>query len=215
MELRRDGGVPLSEHYYASKPTAASRRQTYELTVRGVRLQLTTDAGVFSKQGLDYGSKALIERMDIPPGSRVLDVGCGYGPIGLTAALLAPEGHADLVDVNERAVELARLNAEANGIRNVDAMQSDGLAAVSGKTYDVILTNPPIRAGKAVVHRIFEESAARLAPGGALWIVIQNKQGAPSARAKLEALFGEEAVEEVGKDKGYRILKAVNKKSLT
>lgn len=215
MEMRRHGGVPLSEHYYAAKPTAASRRQTYELAVRGVRLKLTTDAGVFSKQGLDYGSKALIERMDIPPGSRILDVGCGYGPIGLTAALLAPDGHADLVDVNERAVELARLNADANGIRNASVMLSDGLAEVAGNRYDVILTNPPIRAGKAVVHRIFEESADRLAPGGALWIVIQNKQGAPSARAKLEAVFGEDAVTEIGKDKGYRILKAINKKSLT
>lgn len=205
----------MSDHYYAQRPSAASRRQSFELTLRGIRLKLMTDAGVFSKQGIDYGSKALIERMEIPPGSRILDVGCGYGPIGLTAARLARDGFADLVDVNERAVELAKLNAEANGIRNVSVLQSDGLAAVAGNRYDVILTNPPIRAGKAVVHRIFEESADHLAPGGSLWVVIQNKQGAPSARAKLEAIFGEEAVEEADKDKGYRILKATNKKSLT
>ena len=205
----------MSEHYYAQQPVAASRRQSFEITLRGIRLTLTTDAGVFSKQGLDYGSKALIERMDIPPGARILDVGCGYGPIGLMAARLAPGGFADLVDVNERAVELARLNAEASGIRNASVIQSDGLAAVGDKRYDVILTNPPIRAGKAVVHRIFEECAAHLAPGGALWVVIQTKQGAPSARAKLEAIFGEDAVAEIGKDKGYRIFKAINKKSLT
>lgn len=205
----------MSEHYYSQRPAVASHRQLFELTVRGIRLKLTTDAGVFSKQGLDYGSKALIERMEIPPGSRILDVGCGYGPIGLTAARLTQDGFADLVDVNERAVELARLNAEANGIGNVSVMQSDGLASVGGQRYDVILTNPPIRAGKGVVHRIFEECAEHLVPGGALWIVIQNKQGAPTARTKLEAIFGEDAVAEIGKDKGYRILRATNKKSLT
>ncbi len=205
----------MSEHYYAQRPAAASHRQLFELAVRGIQLKLTTDAGVFSKQGLDYGSKALIERMEIPPGSRILDVGCGYGPIGLTAARLTREGFADLVDVNERAVELARLNAEINGIGNVSVMQSDGLTSVGDRRYDVILTNPPIRAGKAVVHRIFEESAEHLVPGGMLWVVIQNKQGAPTARAKLEALFGEDAVAEIGKDKGYRILRATNKKSLT
>jgi len=122
--------------------------------------------------------------------------------------LLAPAGHVDLLDINERATELARLNAEANGIRNASIAQSDGLAAVGDRMYDVILTNPPVRAGKAVVHRIFEESAARLAPGGSLWIVIQNKQGAPTARAKLKALFGEAAVTEIAKDKGYRIYRA-------
>jgi 16S rRNA (guanine1207-N2)-methyltransferase len=151
--------------------------------------------------------------MEVPEQARILDVGCGYGPIGLTAARLAPRGHVTMVDVNERAVELARANAETNGVRNVSFAVSDLFEALDGRSFDVILTNPPIRAGKAVVHRIFEEARAHLNPGGSLWIVIQKKQGAPSAKAKLEELYGTEAVEEIGKDKGYRILVAT--KSLT
>jgi 16S rRNA (guanine1207-N2)-methyltransferase len=199
----------MSEHYYSQRPTTAADRQVLDAELRGFRFQLTSDAGVFSKGGVDYGSRVLIEHMEIPAAARILDVGCGYGPIGLTAAKLAPEGHAVLIDINERAVELARLNAEANGITNVSFAQSDRLAAVEGQRFDVILTNPPIRAGKAVVHRIFEEAKESLLPGGALWIVIQRKQGAPSARARLEELFGEHAVDEIGKDKGYRIFRAM------
>lgn len=198
----------MSDHYYARQPTAASKRQAFELHIRGCRLTLATDSGVFSKRGLDYGSRFLIECLDVPSGARVLDVGCGYGPIGLVAALLTPDGHVDLFDINERAVELARYNAEFNGIANAAVYQSDGLAAAAGKSYDVIVTNPPIRAGKAVVHRIYEQAAHHLAPEGSLWVVIQNKQGAPSTRAKLQALFGENGVTEVGKDKGYRVYRA-------
>jgi 16S rRNA (guanine1207-N2)-methyltransferase len=136
----------------------------------------------------------------------VLDVGCGYGPIGISAAHLAPKGHVTMLDINSRAVELARENALHNGIRNVTVMESDVLSALEGQKFDVILTNPPIRAGKAIVHQIFEEAYRHLNEGGTLWVVIQKKQGAPSAAAKLESLFP--VVEEVGKDKGYRIMRA-------
>ncbi|WP_123042140.1 class I SAM-dependent methyltransferase [Cohnella candidum] len=199
----------MSDHYYSRRPSVASDRNSIEAELRGFRLKLTTDAGVFSRDSVDYGSRALIAHMDIPAGAKVLDVGCGYGPIGLTAAKLAPSGHVTMVDINERAVELAESNARANGIGNAAFFQSDKLEAVEGRTFDVILTNPPIRAGKAVVHSIFEESFKHLNSGGALWIVIQNKQGAPSARTKLEELFGEDRVEEVGKDKGFRIYRAI------
>ncbi len=195
----------LNEHYYSSRPSAASDRRTIETELRGFRFKLATDAGVFSKGGVDFGSKVLIDRMQIGPSDEVLDVGCGYGPIGLTAARLAARGQVVMIDINERAVELAKLNAKMNGISNVSIFQSDKLEAVRGRFFDVILTNPPIRAGKTVVHQIFEEACDHLKPGGSLWMVIQNKQGAPSARKKLEELFGEEAVVEIGKDKGYRI----------
>ncbi|WP_310551856.1 class I SAM-dependent methyltransferase [Paenibacillus glufosinatiresistens] len=199
----------MSQHYYSQKPDVAHNRRTLEATLRGRRFRFTSDAGVFSKGDIDYGSRALIEAMEIPADGEILDVGCGYGPIGLTAAHLAPQGKVTMIDINSRAVELARENAAANGIRNVQVEESDGLAAVMDRTFDCILTNPPIRAGKAVVHRIFEEAYHQLRPNGSLWVVIQKKQGAPSAAAKIESLFGE--VEEIGKDKGYRILKAVRK----
>ncbi|XID90845.1 class I SAM-dependent methyltransferase [Paenibacillaceae bacterium WGS1546] len=201
----------MNDHYYSEKPRSASNRRTFEAKLRGHLLRLTSDAGVFSRDGVDYGSRALIERMDIPGDARVLDIGCGYGPIGLIAARLAPQGHVKLIDINERAVELARENAEANGIRNVSFAQSDLFGAVGNETFDVILSNPPIRAGKAVVHKLFADALLRLNPGGALWVVIQNKQGAPSARARLEEIFGSEEVSEVGKDKGFRIYRCMKR----
>lgn len=204
------GDKGLSQHYYSQQPEAKHDRRTLRAVLRGKTFQFTSDAGVFSKGDVDYGSRALIEAMEIPDGSAVLDVGCGYGPIGLTAAYLAPNAKITMLDINGRAVELARENAKANGIANVEIVESDLLAAVAGKSFDVILTNPPIRAGKAVVHQIFEEAYEHLNENGALWVVIQKKQGAPSAAAKLETLFGE--VEELGKDKGYRILRAVKHK---
>ncbi|QQZ62104.1 class I SAM-dependent methyltransferase [Paenibacillus sonchi] len=196
----------MSQHYYSQQPDVRHDRRTIETVLRGKSLRFTSDAGVFSKGDIDYGSRVLIEAMEIPDGSAVLDVGCGYGPIGISAAYLAPKGHVTLIDINSRAVELARENARSNGAHNVTVMESDVLSAVKGQKFDVIVTNPPIRAGKAVVHQIFEEAYDHLNEGGTLWVVIQKKQGAPSAAAKLESLFGD--VEEVGKDKGYRIIKA-------
>ncbi|WP_058300186.1 class I SAM-dependent methyltransferase [Gorillibacterium timonense] len=194
----------MSEHYYTGKPTVKHDTRTLKETLRGIEFTFVTDAGVFSKGGVDYGSKALIRCMEIPDGARVLDVGCGYGPIGLTAATLSPSSTVTMLDVNERAVELSRENARMNGIGNTEVFVSDGVTAVKGRSFDCVLTNPPIRAGKEVVHRIFEEAAECLVPGGKLWVVIQKKQGAPSAFAKLETMFT--SVREVEKDKGYRII---------
>lgn len=197
----------MADHYYSKAPSAKSDRHTVETHIRGMAFRFVTDAGVFSKTGVDYGSRVLLEAITIAKDAKVLDVGCGYGPIGLTAARLASQGQVTMVDINERAVELARHNAKLNGISNVSIMQSDLYEKVANEVYDTIISNPPIRAGKATVHRIFEEGYDRLAPGGSMWIVIQKKQGAPSAEAKLLSLFGQ--VDEVTKDKGYRIFRAV------
>ncbi|WP_042202362.1 class I SAM-dependent methyltransferase [Paenibacillus camerounensis] len=196
----------MSQHYYSQQPDARHDRRSIDTVLRGKNLQFTSDAGVFSKGDIDYGSRVLIETMEIADGAAVLDVGCGYGPIGISAALLSPKGHVTMIDINSRAVELARENAVNNGVRNVTVKESDVLSAVQGQKFDVILTNPPIRAGKAVVHQIFEQAFEHLNENGILWVVIQKKQGAPSAAAKLESLFT--VVEEAGKDKGYRIIKA-------
>ncbi|RAU94539.1 class I SAM-dependent methyltransferase [Paenibacillus sp. YN15] len=199
------------DHYYTSKPVSSRETFRFQAELRGRKWTFCSDAGVFSKHGIDFGSTLLIETMEVPPDGRVLDVGCGYGPIGLSAAVLAERGTVAMLDVNNRALELARENAALNGIGNVRILESDALAAVAGETFDCILTNPPIRAGKEVVHRIFTQAYDALAVGGALWVVIQKKQGSPSAWAKLEELFGEDQVEEVTKDKGYRIFRAKKK----
>ncbi|WP_199616579.1 class I SAM-dependent methyltransferase [Paenibacillus alkalitolerans] len=196
----------MSEHYYSKRPAVESDRAVVHAKLRGFELSFVTDAGVFSKNDIDFGSRLLIETMRIPESAEVLDVGCGYGPIGICAAKLAFRGKVTMLDINERAVELASENARRNEAGNVRVMQSDRLEAVKDETFDVILTNPPIRAGKSVVHDIFAGAAERLVAGGSLWVVIQKKQGAPSAFEKLQTLFSR--VDEVTKDKGYRIFEA-------
>jgi len=193
----------VSDHYYTNQPSAEHDVRTVTASLRGQEFTFLTDAGVFSKGGIDFGSELLIEVMDIPENARVLDVGCGYGPIGMTAARLASSGHVTMVDINERAVQLARRNLERNGIRNAEVRVSNLFEHVPERDYDRILTNPPIRAGKAVVHAVFEGAAERLTAHGELWVVIQKKQGAPSAKKKLESLFDE--VHDVARDAGFRI----------
>ncbi|MEJ8546545.1 class I SAM-dependent methyltransferase [Brevibacillus borstelensis] len=196
----------MADHYYTSRPGAKHDEQQFTFALRGYELRFITDAGVFSRDRVDFGSQLLIETMAFDEQARVLDVGCGYGPMGLTAAKLAARGHVTMLDVNERAVELARRNAQLNGITNVEILVSDVYSAVQGRAFDVILTNPPIRAGKEIVHRIFTEGYELLSEGGEMWVVIQKKQGAPSALRKLQEVYRE--VEEVDKKKGYFIFRA-------
>jgi 16S rRNA (guanine1207-N2)-methyltransferase len=200
----------MSEHYYTKQPTTATNIKLFSTTLRGRTFQFSTDAGVFSRQEIDYGSRLLIETMNFADSAQVLDVGCGYGPVGIVAASIACHGMTTLIDLNERAVQLARENAQRNQIHNVRIMQSDLFNALAAETFDTIVTNPPIRAGKAIVHRIFVDSFAHLRLGGSLWVVIQKKQGAPSAYEKLQSIFGN--VNEVHKDKGYRIFEAIKQK---
>lgn len=196
----------MADHYYTQKPSTAHDERVFSFLLRDREFRFVTDAGVFSRDRVDFGSLLLIETMQIPQAARVLDVGCGYGPIGLCAASLAEQGHVTMIDVNERAVALACGNAERNQIKNVEILQSDLYEAVKGRIFDVILTNPPIRAGKETVHRIFTEGYELLAEGGEMWVVIQKKQGAPSALKKLQEIYRE--VEEVDRSKGYFIFKA-------
>ncbi len=146
-KTKRDGGTAChSIIIRISLKFSHDLKRELEERLRGQTFRFISDAGVFSKKGIDYGSKVLIEAMDIPQHAEVLDVGCGYGPIGFAAAKLAASGHVTMLDVNSRAVALAKENAKLNGIQNVTILESDLFAAVQGKTFDVVLTNPPIRA---------------------------------------------------------------------
>lgn len=199
--------MELSEHYYSSNPSSESNRHTWTFLLRGHELVFTTDSGVFSKREVDFGTRLLIETFSEPDiNGDFLDIGCGYGPIGLALAKSFPHRHVDMVDINKRALELAVENKLANDITNVTIYESDLFAQVGDKKFAAILTNPPIRAGKRVVHAIFEQSADHLFDQGELWVVIQKKQGAPSALKKLQEVFSH--VEVVTKKKGYYIIKA-------
>lgn len=194
----------MSEHYYTRRPSTEHDRKQIQFQCRGLMLQLMTDAGVFSKSGVDFGSRLLVEHLSVNDDDYILDVGCGYGAIGLMCASLIPSGFVTMVDINERALTLAKENAAQNKITNVRVLQSDLYSGLLTERFTKIVSNPPIRAGKQVVHQLFEQSHEWLAPEGQLWIVIQKKQGAPSAIKKLEELF--EDVKLIAKDKGYFIV---------
>ncbi|WP_314580024.1 class I SAM-dependent methyltransferase [uncultured Streptococcus sp.] len=193
----------MTKMYFAENPDA--KHDIHELNVEllGQRLTFLTDAGVFSKKMIDYGSRVLLSVLDFEAGERVLDVGCGYGPLGLTLAK-AQGVTATMVDINQRALDLAQQNAERNQI-SADIFQSNVYEKVNG-IFDHIISNPPIRAGKQVVHEVISGSYEHLTEGGDLTLVIQKKQGAPSAKSKMEDVFGN--CEIVKKDKGYYILRS-------
>lgn len=201
------GDILMAEHYYTSKPTVASNQKTQVFVLKGNSFSFTSDSGVFSKNEVDFGSRLLVEEFEAPEvAGPFLDVGCGYGPIGLALAKVHNDRFVEMIDVNERAIELSKKNAEINKVTNVDIHQSDLFTNVEKRGFAAIISNPPIRAGKKVVHHILEESYQYLVPGGELWVVIQKKQGAPSAIEKLEMIF--EEVEIVERKKGYHIIKA-------
>ncbi|CAM1668014.1 Ribosomal RNA small subunit methyltransferase C [Streptococcus mitis] len=190
--------------YYAENPDAAHDIHELRVELLGEKMTFLTDAGVFSKKMVDFGSQLLLKCLEVNQGETVLDVGCGYGPLGLS--LVKTYGvQATMVDINNRALDLARQNAERNKVE-VTIFQSNIYEQVEGK-FDHVISNPPIRAGKQVVHEIIEKSKDFLENGGDLTIVIQKKQGAPSAKSKMEEVFGN--CEIVKKDKGYYILRSV------
>ncbi|WP_100012636.1 class I SAM-dependent methyltransferase [Lentibacillus sediminis] len=199
----------MADHYFSQTPQSERSPKTWQYRLRGTMYTFTSDVGVFSKNEVDFGSRLLIEEFTEPEkAGDFLDLGCGYGPIGIALADHYPERHIVMSDVNERALELSKENAAHNHVENVAILQSDRFAQLENRSFAAIITNPPIRAGKQVVHQMFEESAKSLKSGGELWVVIQKKQGAPSAKKKLESLFTE--VDTVARDKRYYIFKAVN-----
>ncbi|MEL3973418.1 class I SAM-dependent methyltransferase [Rossellomorea oryzaecorticis] len=198
----------MTNHYYSNKPEVESNPQSIQFELKGHSLRFKTDQGVFSKREVDFGSRTLIESFELPETEGdLLDVGCGYGPIGLTLAKDFEDRMVHMIDVNERALSLASENAKANGVQNISIYQSDRYQNVKEKRFAAILTNPPIRAGKETVHSILSESYDYLADKGELWVVIQKKQGAPSAMDKMEELFSN--VEIAARKKGYYILRSV------
>ena len=190
--------------YYAENPDTAHDIHELRVELLGENMTFLTDAGVFSKKMVDFGSQLLLKCLEFNEGETILDVGCGYGPLGLSLAK-AYGVQATMVDINNRALDLARQNAERNKIE-ATIFQSNIYEQVEGK-FDHVISNPPIRAGKQVVHEIIEKSRDFLKDRGDLTIVIQKKQGAPSAKSKMEDVFGN--CEIVKKDKGYYILRSV------
>jgi len=195
----------MSEHYFSKQPQVKSERTTWQTNLRGHHFSFTTDYGVFSREKVDDGSRLLIESFAEPKiTGNILDLGCGYGPVGLAVAKTFPRRQVVMADINERAVSLAQHNVKQNQVTNAKVIVSDRFSTITD-TFAAILLNPPIRAGKTVVYSLFTESYDALKKGGELWVVIQKKQGAPSAAKKLEELFGN--IKLMTRKKGYHIYK--------
>ena len=173
----------MSEHYYTSAPESESKPFEFEAECLGQKLVFACDRGVFSKGEIDEGTRILLEALP-PLKGRVLDLGCGWGPLGITLGKLYPEISVLMSDVNQRAVDLAKTNIKKNGLQNAEAVVSDGFDMLEG-AFDYIITNPPIRAGKQTIYRLFVDAIKHLNPGGSLFIVIRRQQGAESALKHL------------------------------
>lgn len=193
-------------HYFINDPNLKDDYRYYDIHLKGISFRFYTQSGVFSQKGLDFGTKTLLENIIIPDSAQtIIDVGCGYGPLGIIFAKANPKIKVIMVDVNKRALELAELNAKENNVDNIDIIESDLLKQVHTNA-DVIMTNPPIRTGKQNIFRLYEESYSKLNSGGFFYCVIQKKQGAPSTLKKLQSLFVEAEV--IRREKGYWVILA-------
>ena len=171
--------------------------------VLGNKFTFLTDNGVFSKDGLDFGSRLLLESIPLEEvGGKILDMGCGYGVFGIVISKLT-SAHVDMVDVNLRALHLATRNAKENSVSNVSIFESNVYQNVSSK-YSSIVTNPPIRAGKKVVYNIVMNAKNYLEDDGKLFLVIRKEQGAKSLIVDLEKIY---TVDILKKSKGFFIIK--------
>lgn len=198
----------MSDHYYSKQPQSAEKTSFITCEFKNQAFSFSTSTGVFSKKGIDFGSRLLIESFQAPDiEGDFLDLGCGYGPIGISIAYFHDNHQVYMVDINERAIEFAQRNARHNDVSNVCIIQSDGFEHLKDQSFAAIITNPPIRAGKKVIQGFFKESVTHLVDGGELWVVIQKKQGAPSVITYLSTLFTE--VEVVERKKGYYIIRAI------
>ena len=194
----------MNDQYYTADPSSESRPVPCAFPYRGHGLSFMTDAGVFSKGELDAGSRLLLDALP-PLQGDVLDIGCGWGAIGIAVAKANKQARVTMLDVNRRALGLCQENCLRNGV-TAEIQESDGMAAVLGRKFDAIITNPPIRAGKQVIYKMFADAAASLNAEGALYLVIRKQQGAESCVKYLKTLF--EEVEKLDKSAGFWVLKA-------
>ena len=194
-------------YYFDENPNSESNIKEIKFSLYGQNYAYFTDNGVFSKSKIDEGTYIFLKvLLPLHLTGRILDLGCGYGPIGLTIALNEKQARVDLADINSRALALASRSGERLNLNErVTFLHSDIFEKIEGP-YDSIVVNPPIRAGKVVTYRMYLESKQYLIDGGSLYVVIRRKQGAESALKYIETVF--ENVSVLHKEKGYWIIKA-------
>jgi 16S rRNA G1207 methylase RsmC len=193
-----------TDHYFSPTPPSGDEpKSSYRFTVEGRVLTIATDRGVFARKGLDAGTEVLLDAVPQPPvRGNLLDLGCGTGAIALTLATRSPEATVHAIDVNPRAVELCRLNAQRNGLSNVSCSLDADIDP--HLTFDVIWSNPPIRIGKEELHRLLATWLSRLSKGATAWLVVNRNLGADS----LSVWLSERGcnVDRATSKRGFRVL---------
>jgi 16S rRNA G1207 methylase RsmC len=175
-------------------------------TLCGQHLSFRTTWGLFSPKGVDEGSRLLLDHLEVKEDDHTLDLGCGYGPLGLTLAKLAPKGISVLVDKDFVAVEYSRKNAELNGIHNAEIFLSNGFDQVGDRTFDLIVSNLPAKTGKELYYLYFYDALARLNPGGSVYVVTITGLRKFIAKA-FQEVFGN--YEKLKQGKTYTVARAI------
>ena len=193
-------------HYFDNNKDLKSAERETEYIFKFTSFKFITDAGVFAKGGVDDATRILLASLpEISASSRVLDIGCGYGAVGVIINKIY-SAEVVMSDVNERALDLARRNLELNGAK-ASVIKSDGFENITGK-FDYIILNPPIHAGKPVIYKIYKNAHEHLKPNGAFYLVIRKKHGAASHLQKLKEIFGEENLSVLYSKKGVFVFQA-------
>ena len=201
-------GPEVPQHYFSARPRAASRPEEHRFLYRGEMLVIETDRGLFASHGLDPGTALLIETLDDISAARVLDMGCGWGAIGLAVAKTLPSATVVMTDINQRAVRVSRKNLDRNGVRHAEVRLGSLFEPVRGETFDLILSHPPFHAGREIVLDLMRQSPDYLAPGGHLRLVGKGSQGIRFYQGWLASHWGA-GVEVLARGGGYRVLDAV------
>jgi len=192
------------DHYFAAHPKSKMRLGIIRTYLRGKSFEFLTASGVFSKKRVDLGTRLLIESMVLPEEGYVLDVGCGYGAVGIAAAAFNPDLSVVMVDVNERAVRLARRNVEINNVQNVVVKRGHLYEPVKDFTFNCVLSNPPVSAGMETVKAIISESPEHMASKAIFQMVVKSKVGGKRLLTFFEEAFGN--VQILARGSGYRVL---------
>jgi 16S rRNA (guanine1207-N2)-methyltransferase len=193
-----------AEHYFTEQPKSKVQLGLIRTYFREKSFEFLTASGVFSKERIDLGTRLLIESMILPEKGCVLDVGCGYGAVGIAAAIFNPDLHVAMVDVNMRAIQLARQNAELNHVWNVEIRHGHLYEPVKDLMFDCIVSNPPVSAGMKTVEAIITEAPAHLTYAGTLQMVVKSKIGGKRLQSVFEKAFGN--VDVLARGSGYRVL---------
>jgi 16S rRNA (guanine1207-N2)-methyltransferase len=196
----------MNDHYYSEKPISEIKEKEFTETFKNKTLKFLSVSGVFAFENhIDKASRLLIENF-IPQGRTLLDIGCGYGAIGLFLKALYPQLHVTLTDINERAVDYTRKNADNNNLM-VRIVQGDLYEKIGDSRFDNIVTNPPIAAGKKVVTQLIHEAKEYLEYNGAFWLVAFHNKGGSTYKKIMEETFGN--VEDVKKQGGIRVYRSI------